>query len=209
MKEIRTVATAMLLVFCLSVSAEKTAGASAYLEHFFSQVNTFSGSFDQVVMDEGMNAIQESSGYLWIKRPGKFRWEYELPYAQQIIGDGSQLWIYDVELRQVTHKKMSGALGQTPAMLLAGKGQIQDRFIVKALENKDKLEWLQLQPKTADGGYETIRVGFDHGALRVLEMVDGFGQTTRVTLRRTKENKKISDDKFNFKPPKGVDVIGQ
>lgn len=177
------------------------------LRRFFKDVQSFTARFNQVVLDESLNMLQESSGTLWIQRPNRFRWNYDAPFEQQIVGDGKKIWVYDVELRQVTVRGMSGGLGNTPAILLAGRGTLDDDFVVKSLGTQGKLDWLQLIPKSKDGGFEDIRVGFDKGKLRVLEMIDGFGQTTRIALRNAAENVEISPDKFVFKAPPGVDVV--
>lgn len=177
------------------------------LRRFFKDVQSFTARFNQVVLDESLNMLQESSGTLWIQRPNRFRWNYDAPFEQQIVGDGNKIWVYDVELRQVTVRRMSGGLGNTPAILLAGRGTLDDDFVVKSLGTQGKLDWLQLIPKSKDGGFEDIRVGFDKGKLRVLEMIDGFGQTTRIALRKVAENVDISPDKFVFKAPPGVDVV--
>jgi len=182
---------------------------TASLRQFFSAVHSYQARFSQVVLDENLNAIQESSGTLWIERPNKFRWDYDLPFRQQIVADGSRIWVYDPELKQVTVRSLTGGLGDTPAMLLAGKGNLDANFTVKSLGTQGKLAWAQLTPKRKDGGFENIRIGFEQGRLRMLEMVDGFGQTTRVTLQEPSENKKIDPARFRFTPPKGVDVVGE
>jgi len=81
--------------------------------------------------------------------------------------------------------------------------------LVKSLGSQGRLEWTQLIPKNKDGGYEDIRVGFENGRIRMLEMIDGFGQTTRIALRDANENVKISARKFVFEPPPGADVVGE
>ena len=200
----KRVAVAVVL---LALAAAAQALAVDSLDRFFNKVNTVSARFDQVVLDEAMNPIQSSSGSLWIERPGKFRWVYELPFEQHIVGDGKQVWVYDVELRQVSVRRMVGALGNTPALLLAGKGRLADNFTLKDLGRQGRLEWVQMIPKTNDGGFDDIRIGFEQGKIRTLEMVDGFGNTTRVTLRELRENRKIEAQRFQFTPPAGVDVI--
>jgi outer membrane lipoprotein carrier protein len=179
------------------------------LRRFFHEVNSFSARFSQVVLDESLKPIQESSGTLWIERPNKFRWDYEKPYKQQIVADGKRLWVYDVGLQQATVRDLTGGLTDTPAMLLAGKGQLEDNFTIQSLDEQDKLMWVQLKPRRKDSGYDDIRIGFAQGKLRVIEMVDGFGHTTRVTLESPRENARIEPDRFNFKPPEGVDVVGE
>jgi len=188
---------------CLTAQA----AATQDLQRFFSKVQRYSARFDQVTLDEGMNPIQESSGNLWIERPGKFRWNYTVPYEQHIVADGKKVWVYDVELKQVAVRRMEGALGATPAILLSGQGALEGVFSIKDLGHQGELDWVQLTPKKNDGGFEKIRIGFEKSKIRTLEMIDGFGQTTRVTLRDAKENMQISADKFKFKPPAGVDVI--
>lgn len=202
-----------LFAVALSLSAslllQPVAQAANDLERFFNQVTTFSARFDQVVLDESLNTLQESSGTMWIARPGKFRWDYDKPYEQHIIGDGKKVWSYDVELQQVMVRPMDGALGYTPAILMAGKGRLNENFTVTELGKQGSMNWLQMAPKKNDGGFETIRVGFENSHIRMLEMTDGFGQTTRLTLSSASENKKIKASKFNFKPPKGVDIVQQ
>ena len=199
----RLIVLSVLLFF--NVAADAT--ATQDLSRFFNQVQRYSARFEQVVLDEALNPIQESSGDLWIERPGKFRWQYTTPYAQQIVGDGKQVWVYDVDLKQVAVRRMEGALGSTPAMLLAGRGRLEANFVITDLGHQGELDWVQMKPKKNDGGFEDIRIGFEKGRIRTLEMVDGFGQITRVTLKDAHENQPIDAGKFTFKPPKGVDVI--
>ena len=199
----------IFVVLALSVIVSAAFAARDPLDRFFNEVQTFKASFDQVVLDEGLNTIQESSGTLYIQRPDRFRWDYAVPFKQEIVSDGKQIWVYDVDLQQVTVRKLEGALGNTPAILLAGKGKLGDKFSVKSLGKQGKLEWVKMIPKENDGGFEDIRVGFEKGKIRKLEMIDSFGQTTRITLRDNLENKHISKKKFTFVPPKGVDVVHQ
>lgn len=195
-----------LLAGLLATAAAHAAGTES-LDHFFGDVRTYSARFEQTVLDDALNPLQETSGRLWIDRPGKFRWEYDPPYRQLIIGDGEQVWVYDEDLAQVTVRPMKGALGRTPAILLAGTGQLNQNFTVTPMGTQGNLEWVRMKPKRADGGFEDIRLGFEKGELRALEMVDGIGQTTRVRLNDGRENKPIKPGIFHFEPPAGVDVL--
>ena len=204
-----------LILLCLLLvtgpvrAVDVSASGVDSLRRFFREMNSFSARFTQVVLDERLSPIQESSGTLWLERPDKFRWDYEKPYKQQIVSDGKQLWVYDVGLEQVSVRPLSGGLKDTPAMLLAGRGRLEDNFTIKALDAQNGTEWVRLTPKRRDSGYEDIRVGFVQGKLRVLEMVDGFGQVTRVTFQSPRENPHIESARFNFTPPQGVDVVGE
>jgi outer membrane lipoprotein carrier protein len=189
------------------VPAPVPASGVDQLRKFFSGTQTLTAQFKQVVLDEALSPIQESSGTLWISRPDKFRWNYEKPFKQEIVSDGSKISLYDKELSQVTERPLTGGLGYTPAVLLAGRGRLEDNFVVKALDPQGSVQWAQLVPKNKDGGFESIRVGFDAGKLRTLEMVDGFGNTTRVNLENVRENAPIGPEKFQFTAPAGVDVL--
>ena len=203
------VLTAGLSVVTAMLSWSPTLQAANDLQRFFSDVQSYTAKFSQVVLDESFNTLQESSGTLWIQRPDKFRWDYDIPYAQHIVGDGERIWVHDVELQQVTVRRITGGLGATPALLLAGRGKLDENFSVKSLGLQGQLEWTQLTPKNKDGGYEDIRVGFENGRIRILEMIDGFGQTTRIALDDANENVEIDASKFVFEPPPGADVIGE
>jgi outer membrane lipoprotein carrier protein len=198
-----------LFVLLSTITLAVASAGSDPLDRFFKDVKTFEASFNQVVLDEALNPIQESAGTLYIQRPNKFRWDYAVPFKQQIVSDGKQIWVYDIELQQVTVRKMDGALGNTPAILLAGRGKIGDNFAVKSLGKQGALDWMKMIPKENDGGFEDIRIGFENGKLRKLEMIDSFGHITRISLKDNRENKRISKKKFTFVPPKGVDVVRQ
>jgi outer membrane lipoprotein carrier protein len=201
---IRALTTGSLVVIAMLSWAPEVQAAND-LQRFFSDVQSYTAKFSQVVLDESFNLLQESSGKLWIQRPDKFRWDYDIPFEQHIVGDGERIWVHDVELQQVTVRRVSGGLGATPALLLAGRGKLDENFSVNSLGSQGQLEWTQLIPKNKDGGYEEIRVGFENGRIRILEMIDGFGQTTRIALRDANENVEINAGKFVFEPPPGTD----
>lgn len=179
------------------------------LDRFFREVDTFTARFEQIVLDEGLNQIEESGGRMTIKRPGRFRWDYDPPLEQKIISDGDKVWIHDIDLEQVTVRPLVDTLGKTPATILAGKGNISENYIVNDLGNYGKLSWVSMQSKQEDSSFSDMRIGFENGNLRVMELVDNLGQTTRITFLESEQNPPVSDETFAFVPPRGVDVIDQ
>ena len=175
---------------------------------FIAGTLTARGEFEQKIFDSNRRLVQESRGVLAFSRPGKFRWTYLKPYAQLIVGDGSKVWIYDEDLKQVTVKKLDQALGSTPAALLAGNNDAMRAFRLVDKGAKDGIEWLEALPRDKDGGFERIRMGFDASGLRTMELVDSFGQTTVLTFSALERNPKLNPALFRFSPPKGADVIG-
>jgi chaperone LolA len=194
-------------VFFLLISNSIHASGLDDLQRFYNEIKSYSASFEQKVVDENMKLLEASSGEFSIERPGKFRWHYTNPSEQLIIGDGKQVWIYDVELEQITHRQSDAAVSQTPAMLLSGEGDLGENFILEDAGQYDGMDWVRMIPKSKDSGFTDVRIGFAGGKLQLLEMKDSFGQTTRMNFRNIEENVDIPEEKFTFVPPPGVDVI--
>lgn len=192
----------------LVVAAESPSGPQS-LRRFYAEVDRYTATFTQVVLDDAHKPVQESKGRLWIERPNKFRWNYDAPTKQQIVSDGSRLWVYDEDLKQVTVRSLKQGLLDTPAMLLAGRARVDEQFDVKDAGSENNLEWVQLVPKKKDSGIDQVRLGFERGRLKSIELLDGLGQTTRYTLSSGLENQPIDPNRFTFAPPAGVDVVGE
>jgi len=177
------------------------------LEFFFKRVKTFNAQFVQVVLDENLNRLEESSGEMWIERPGRFRWNYEPPLEQQIVGDGRRIWVYDVELEQITVRDFDQALGRTPAILLAGEGEIEAAYEVEDRGLHGRVNFIALIPRDNDGNFSEMQLGFEDGQLRQLQLIDQLGQITRVIFSDNAVNPNLEASLFDFTPPPGVDVI--
>ena len=130
------------------------------------------------------------------------------PYAQLIVGDGARVWVYDKDLNQVTVKKLDLALGSTPAALLAGNNEVMSAFRISDQGEKDGLEWLEAVPRSKEGNFERVRMGFGFSGPQVMEFFDSFGQTTVLRFTSFQRNPKLEAGQFRFSPPKGADVIG-
>ena len=177
------------------------------LNYFFKEINTFEARFGQIVLDESLASIDDGQGTVWIQRPGLFRWSYDAPDPQEIVGDGVNVWIYDIELEQVTVRDQKAALGDTPAIILAGSGKIEDNYIIEDIGTQGRFDWVNLIPKQAENSFEEVRVGFEDNRLRLMELVDNLGQKTRISFVDLKENQFIPSSTFHFSAPPDVDVI--
>src|SRR6185369_6931017 len=98
-------AAAMLAAFSLLAPHAFASGLDDFLA-FNASSKTATGRFDQQVFDRSGKAVEKASGTFAFKRPGKFRWTYEKPHKQLLVGDGSKLWIHDPDLNQVTVKRI-------------------------------------------------------------------------------------------------------
>ena len=201
-------AVACLMVLAATISLPTYANAIADLETFTTSTQSGRANFEQVVFDANGKMTQRTSGLLAFVRPGKFRFQYEKP-AQVIVGDGKKIFFFDQDLNQVTVKKFEQAFSNTPAALLAGKGNIQDAFTLVAAGEAEGISWLDAIPRQKDAGIEKFRVGFAKGQLTAMELNDAFGNRTRLNFSKFERNPKLDTKEFVFTPPKGVDVVGE
>jgi outer membrane lipoprotein carrier protein len=195
------------LLIVLWTTAAYSASIDRYRE-FLDATRSARARFEQKVYDRNGQPVQESKGSFVFQRPGKFRWVYDKPADQVIVGDGKRVWIYDRQLNQVTVRKMESALGSTPAALLAGGTGVEKAFVLTDGGEKDGLEWVLAKPREREAGFESVRMGFDRNGLQAMELTDPFGQTTRLRFSHLQRNPKVDPQSFRFDPPKGADVLG-
>ena len=185
------------------------ADATDKLKNFIASTRSGQADFTQVVLDKNGKKIQSASGAMQFVRPGKFRWVYQKPYEQLIVGDGEKFWLHDVELNQVTVKKLDTALGSSPAALLSGNNEIERSFVLKDTGEREGLEWLQALPKAKDTSFEKILMAFNaQSDLVIMELHDAFGQKTVLRFSNMQRNPQLAPQLFKFVPPKGADVLG-
>ncbi len=197
----------LVLLTILFVSAAQAASTDRF-RSFLRTTQTARGAFEQKVYDRGGKLVQESKGSFVFLRPGRFRWVYDKPVDQVIVGDGERVWIYDRGLNQVTVRKLTRALGATPAALLAGSSDIDAAFELSDAGSRDGLEWLDAKPREPEAGFERVRMGFDAAGVQAMELSDNFGQTTLLKFSSLERNPKVDAKEFRFEPPKGTDVLG-
>jgi outer membrane lipoprotein carrier protein len=192
----------------MSYGAFALASGIDQLRAFVDGARTGKATFRQVVTAKSGRVPQASSGTFAFARPGKFRWSYDKPYAQLLVGDGDKLWIYDRDLNQVVVKKLDRALGATPASLLAGSNAFENNFVLVDGGSADGIDFVEATPKSPDTGFDQIRIGFKDSLPRTMEMHDTFGQVTQLTFDAFERNPAIDAAAFRFTPPPGADVIG-
>lgn len=180
----------------------------ALMHAFLADVHSLKADFTQVVLDTNLKQVKQSKGTLTIKRPGRFRWDYLKPNPEIIVADGKRLWLYDVDLQQVTVKPLNDTLAASPAVLLSGSNDVEKSFSVEDQGEKDGLAWVDLKPKVKDTDFEDVKLGFKGEDVSVMELKDNLGNTTRISFDRVQRNLEVGDEAFKFTPPKGADVIG-
>jgi len=201
----RILLTLALFLTCIAARAADIDTLKAFLQ----ETTSGKARFAQIIVDKNMKQLQQASGTMQFMRPGKFRWEYDKPYEQVIVGDGTRLWIYDKDLNQVTVRKLDAALGSSPAALLSGSNEIDKSYHLTNLGNQEGLDWLEAVPKSKENAFERVRLGFGRNGLEAMELRDQFGQMTVIKFASVERNPKLLADAFKFTPPKGADVISE
>ncbi|MDP2367774.1 outer membrane lipoprotein chaperone LolA [Rhodoferax sp.] len=209
----KTIIAAILIAVC---QTSAWADGLKNLEDFVKNTKSGRSDFTQVVTapaKAGQSARSKtSSGTFEFLRPNRFKFVYQKPFEQTIVADGQTLWLYDVDLKQVTARQQNQALGATPAALIASAPDLralQADFTLSAAPQADGLQWVLALPKAKDGQLQSVRVGFRAGALAALEILDSFGQNSVLSFGTFQANAALDASHFQFKPPPGADVIRQ
>ncbi len=193
------------------VSNSSNAVASNGLDRmsvFFTNQSTYFAEFNQVILDEGLHLVEESTGLMWLLRPNRFRWEYYEPFEQTVVSDGNVIWVYDTELEQASVRNLSDVLDQSAAEILSGSGNLEDKYAIEDLGIQGALAWVTLKPLNQNTSqFESLRLGFDDVTLRIMEILDTLGYTTRIQMHDVILGSDFQDKVFQFTVPEGVDLI--
>ena len=204
----------ILLAVSFFATGASWAGGTESLEAFMRNAKTGRADFTQTVTapaKDGQAArVKTSTGTFEFQRPGRFRFVYRKPFEQTLVADGQTLWLYDVDLNQVTSRKQAQALGSTPAAILASatdlKG-LQADFNLQDAPDAQGLQWVTATPKAKDGQVQSVKVGFRGAELAQLDILDSFGQRSQLMFSKLEINTALPASTFDFKPPAGADVI--
>jgi outer membrane lipoprotein carrier protein len=191
----------------LAMSLPVLAGGLDDFLAFNAATKTATARFEQQVFDRAGKVVERASGTFAFARPGKFRWVYEKPHKQVLVGDGTKLWIHDPDLNQVTVKRIDKAISSTPAALLAGKDDITALVTLRDAGSADGLAWVEASPKAPDTGFERVRLGLSGRNLAAMELEDQLGGRTMLRFSDLKANVPLPPDTFKFTPPPGADVL--
>jgi outer membrane lipoprotein carrier protein len=209
----RFLVTALLISTC---AGNTWAQGLKSLEEFVKNVKSGQAEFTQVVTSPARDGqpprVKNSSGQFAFARPNRFKFIYKKPFEQSIVADGEMLWLFDVDLNQVTVRKQAAVLGSTPAALIAAAPDLRavsKEFSLSEAPAEGGLEWVLATPRARDSSLQSVRVGFHAGNLARLEILDSFGQKSVLTFSAFDANASLDAAAFQFKPPAGADVIHQ
>lgn len=171
-------------------------------------IKSLSADFNQTTQTK-KKEISHEKGHMVVERPGHFRWETKSPVNQLLLADGQKIYIYDPDLEQVTIKPQTKAMRGTPASFLSSSNEaLLEDFSVN-MQPKGQEEVYQLEAKNPQPTFVRMMLSFKGNELQSMFLEDQLGQKINVILNKVKQNLVIPKSSFEFKPPRGVDVIRQ
>jgi len=203
----------MFLILTVATSPAADAPAiAAGVDGHYNHLRTLQAEFTEVYHGDGMERTE--SGTLWLKKPGKMRWEYRSPREKLFLGDGKDAWFYlpgDHQVRKTSMRKLDDL--RSPLAFLLGKTRLEK-----------ELQGLSLAPDVTPltpgnvvlRGVPTVmgdrmsqlvlEITPEHQIARI-SMQGADGSVTEYRFTDQKENMEIDDQRFHFVPPAGVEVM--
>lgn len=180
----------------------------------YEKINEFHAKFTQESTVKALDQVQEAEGEVWLKKPGKMRWNYYKPTKEEYVSDGSTLWFYNHEEKQIIESTLQDLTDtNTTTTFLSGLGDIGEQFDAGfsngSLSNDNNYYMIDLLPKGDEEGYNKVTIAVDKGNMLVRNfyLYDPFGNLTKVELKDIEINKGIPDSMFQLKVPKGTELI--
>jgi outer membrane lipoprotein carrier protein len=204
---LRTLIALLVCATSNSCGAAEAPSGRARLDEFLAALTSLTASFEQQLFDEYGELLETATGHVAIAKPGRFRWEYVQPYTQIIVTDATTLWVYDVDLEQVSINPVPEQQAGSPAALLVGDVDIAAHYDVVETAPEGDTAWVTLTPRGASEQYKSIDIGLDAAGIRGMRLRDNLNQLTAITFSDIKRNAAIPAAEFTFVPPPGVDVM--
>jgi outer membrane lipoprotein carrier protein len=216
-----------ILVACLALFAVPVAAAPpvpaqskdpppaqvlAKVQKFYDSTKDLHARFDQV-LESSMGTAKKASGDMWLKKPGKMRWDYVKPEKKLMVADGQTLWLYEPEDEQAFKQDLRSSTLPAQVSFLVGEGKLADEFDATVVHPKELEEpgtvVLKLVPRTASAAYRYLLFVVDGKTGQVLRTViyDQQGGTNRLTFSGVELNRGVDDAKFKFTPPAGTKIL--
>ena len=208
------VAAAALLLPWRAVGQQSRPAPAALarsLQERYDRIKDFTADFVQTYRGGVLRTQTQERGRVVIKKPSRMHWTYVSPEKKEFISDGVKVYSYIPQDRQVIVTSVpDDAQATTPALFLAGKGNIVQDFTASYAEGgAPGTVVLKLVPKRGDPEFEYLLVTVDPSSLQMrgLAARDLQGGDSSLTFMNLKENQGISDTEFAFRIPRGVDVV--
>jgi outer membrane lipoprotein carrier protein len=194
----------LILLFYLNINLLWASPADE-LSSLLNKTIAFSGQFSQSVFDNKSQLIEEANGKVVFKKPHFFKWIYQAPHQNQIIGDGDTVYIYDPDLSQVIMSKFSQSKSNNPANIFF-LNNIEELFKVTKILIEDET-WYRCESKSKDIDYQSIEISFNEDKIQGMKVIDGLQNKIIINFVNISQNPNIDEASFLFNVPDNVEVI--
>ena len=213
MKAFAVSALALVSMCIASAQTNDPVALAASVQQRYNGIKDIQGDFVQTYEGGVLRTKTTERGTVSIKRPGKMRFLYTKPEKKEFVSDGNRLYAHMVADKQVIVSPAPGPdQGDIPAMFLAGQSDLARDYTPSFTPlpgAASGLVTLKLVPKKPNTEYESIGIGVDPKTFQIqfLTAVDTQGGRSSFSFTNLKENRGLSDKQFEFRIPRGVDVV--
>jgi outer membrane lipoprotein carrier protein len=211
---VRVLVSALLVALVSSsLSAQTDVHAIAdKVDQRYNHMQTLEAQFAETYSGAGMTRTE--SGTLTLKKPGRMRWDYEQPRPKMFLTDGTTAWFYvpgERQVRRAPVKQLDDL--RSPLRYMLGKTKLEKEFVGLSIASNQKPLYegdivLQGIPKSlADRVANTLVEVSPDGLIRRIVIDQMDGSVTEFRFLQQKENVQVSDQRFHFVPPPGVEVV--
>ncbi len=189
---------------------QRAADLAGRVQQHYDTIKDFEADFVQSYEGGVLRTKTSERGTVSIKRPGRMRWVYDKPERKEFVSDGTRVYSYIPADKQVIVSPMPE--GTTPALFLTGKGHLVRDFTAAMTTlpgTAAGVSVLKLVPRKPDPELESLVLAVDDTTLQIrqLQAVDRQGGRSTFIFSNLKENRGLSDKIFEFRIPRGVDVV--
>jgi outer membrane lipoprotein carrier protein len=184
------------------------------LESAYGRMTDLKAEFNQTAFNKSLNSTIPAQGAVYLKRGGKLRWEYSEPTRQEIVSDGTTLWVYTPSLNQVNTGPAPEALAGPAGSFLAGLGRVREHFTARFLNPAQPVDGegyavVDLTPKQPVPTLTRLILALDPRTWEVRKAMvhDQFENTVTMRFTRMTINSGLPDRLFTFAPPPGVATV--
>ena len=181
------------------------------LQQRYQGIRDFSADFVHSYRGGVLRTQTRERGTVSVKKPGRMRWVYTNPERKEFVADGKKVYSYIPQDKQVIVSDVpADDQATTPALFLAGKGDISRDFTAAYADNPAPGSVaLKLTPRKPEPEYEYLIVSVDPATLQIRSLTtrDRQGGESTLSFSNLKENRGLTDKEFAFRIPRGVDVI--
>jgi outer membrane lipoprotein carrier protein len=190
---------------------ETAATLVARIQKYYDATKDLHATFEQQI-DSASRGAQKASGEVWLKKPGKMRWDYAKPEKKLMVSDGGTLWVYEPEDEQAFKQSLKDNALPAQVSFLLGEGKLAQEFDAQFTKvdglGADETA-LKMVPKTGTAAYRYIVFIVDEksGMVKQTIIYDQTGATNRLRFGDVQQNHGVEDGKFKFSPPSGTKIL--